>query len=340
MKIKSIIAVLLLIVSVQVMAQSNAGMQSLPNGLRYKIFTANAGPKIKLNDIITFDFIQKTDKDSVLVNSFEVNRPATIQVVESTNIADLMGFFPLLAVNDSAVVSIPTDSIFNDPQMQRPPFLPQGSSLLITVKVRKIQSLEEAMAEQQKMMDELKSNETIALDKYLTDNKINSVKTASGLRYIITKPSVKPKPVNGDTVLINYVGKTLAGKVFDSSIEAEAKKAGLEQPGRNYEPISVVLGQGNVIPGWEEGVLLLNEGGKATFIIPSDLAYGAQGASEDIPPFSSLIFDVELVKVNRVKKAAVSPAKTPVPAAKPVAKKPVAKSTAAKPAAKTTPVKK
>src|SRR5687768_2755855 len=117
MKIKNILTVLLLVASIQTFAQNKAEMQSLPNGLKYKIFTANAGPKIKLNDIVTFDFLQKTDKDSVLVNSFTMGRPATIQIAAAQNIADLMDFFPLLALNDSAVVSIPTDSIFKNPEM-------------------------------------------------------------------------------------------------------------------------------------------------------------------------------------------------------------------------------
>lgn len=333
---KNIIAVLLLLVSVQVMGQSNAAMQRLPNGIQYKIFTPNSGTKIKLNDIITFNFLQKTDKDSVLVNSFEVNKPAMLQVTPTKNIADLMDLFPLLTLNDSVLVVVPTDSIFNTPQMsaQRPPFLPQGSALHFVIKISKIQSVEEAMAEQQKMLDELKAKEASILAKYLEDNKVNATKTASDLRYFISKSSAKAKPVNGDTVLVNYIGKTLDGKVFDSSIEAEAKKAGLEQPGRTYEPISVVLGQGGVIPGWEEGLLLLNEGSKATFIIPSHLAYGPQGAGADIKPFTTLVFDLELVKVKPAKKVASAPA-SKAPAAKPAARKPAT----AKPAAKSTPAK-
>ena len=308
-------------------------MQRLPNGLQYRIYTSNGGAKIKLNDIISFNFIQKTDKDSVLASSFEMNRPAMLQVTASKNVADLMDFFPLLSLNDSALVVVPTDSIFNNAQMeqQRPPFLPKGSSLHYVIKVSKIQSMEEAMAEQQKMMSDLKAKEASALAKYLTDNKVTAVKTATGLRYVIKKPSVKAKPVKGDTVMVNYIGKTLEGKVFDSSIEMEAKKAGLQQPGRTYEPISVVLGQNSVIPGWEQGLLLLNEGSRASFIIPSDLAYGPQGAGEDIKPFSTLIFDLEIVKVKRAKKAASAPVKKST-----TSKAPVKKTSTAKPAAKTT----
>src|SRR5690606_16448911 len=138
------------------------------------------------------------------------------------------------------------------------------------------------------------------LDKYIADQKLKPETTASGLKYIITKASKKAKPVSGDTIWVNYTGRTIDGKVFDSSIEEEAKKAGLEQPGRTYEPISFVLGEGQVVRGWDEGLALLNEGSQAKFLIPSDLAYGPRGAGEDIKPFSSLIFDVELVKVKPV----------------------------------------
>jgi len=335
MNFKNILAVLLLTISIQVFGQDNTGFQKLANGALYKIYTSSTGPKIKLNDVITFHFIQKTDKDSVLVSSYQMGRPATIPVQPAKNIADLMDFFTLLSVKDSALVKVPTDSLFKGPEADasRPPFLPKGSFLSFIIKIEKVQSMEEAMAEYQAEVAKKKNEETGILTKYIADKGLKPTTTASGLRYLVTKSSVKPKPVNGDTVLVNYVGSTLEGKVFDSSIEAEAKKAGLEQPGRKYEPISLVLGQGQVIKGWEEGLLLLNEGSKATFLIPSDLGYGPQGAGQDIKPFSSLRFDLELVKVKKPKKAAST--------TKPAAKKsttPAKKSTPAK--KPTTPVKK
>ena len=76
----------------------------------------------------------------------------------------------------------------------------------------------------------------------------------------------------------------LDGKVFDSSIQ-------------RGEPLEFTLGIGQVIEGWDEGLLLLNEGDKARLIIPSDLAYGSRGAGGVIPPNAVLIFDVELVKI-------------------------------------------
>ena len=119
-------------------------------------------------------------------------------------------------------------------------------------------------------------------------------------------------------MLVNYAGRTLDDKVFDSSIAAVAQASGLNQPGRTYEPIQVIVGTGGVIPGWDEGLLLLNEGTKATFVIPSALAYGAQGAGDDIKPYNTLVFDVEVVKLKPIKHPL---AKKPLAKKKPVAKK-------------------
>ncbi|EOR92600.1 peptidyl-prolyl cis-trans isomerase, cyclophilin type [Arcticibacter svalbardensis MN12-7] len=239
----------------------------------------------------------------------------------------------MLGLKDSALVKIPSDSLFKDGQMERPSFFPPGSTLQFVLKIENVQSMEEAMAERQKMMDiqtkmadSLKTNELHIADAFVTANKLVVKQTPSGLRYLILTPSMKLKPTAGDTVEVNYIGRTLNGKIFDSSIEAEAKKAGLEQPGRNYEPISFVVGQGEVIPGWDEALLMMNEGSKGRFLIPSELAYGPKGAGQDIPPFSTLDFQVELVKVKPAKKAVV-PKIPAVIVKKPVAVKKVAPKT-------------
>lgn len=110
-------------------------------------------------------------------------------------------------------------------------------------------------------------------------------RTDSGLYYQITDPGTGPKPTRGQKVAVHYRGSLLNGQIFDSSFE-------------RGQPITFAVGTGQVIPGWDEGILLLSEGDKAAFIIPPQLAYGSQGAGGVIPPNASLIFEVELVKVN------------------------------------------
>lgn len=293
-------------IALAINANAQATVKVTANGTQLQILTTSNGRKVKLDDIITFHVIQKTGKDSILYSSYTAGKPVQVKVQPQ---GDLMDIFPLLAEKDSALVKINTDTIFKNNEAQRPPFLPKGSFISVLLKIEKVQSLDEAIAERQALLDGMAAKETADMNKYIADKGLALTTTVSGLKYRITAPSIKRKPVAGDSVMVNYTGRTVEGKVFDSSIEADAKAGGLVQPGRTYEPIAFRVGQGMVIPGWDEGLLLLGEGAKATFVIPSKLAYGDRGAGEDIKPFNTLIFDVQLVKV--------------IP--KPVAKKPIAK---------------
>lgn len=109
--------------------------------------------------------------------------------------------------------------------------------------------------------------------------------TPSGLFYQITQKGNGKKPQKGDTVAVHYQGALLDGTVFDSSL-------------RRGTPIEFTVGVGQVIPGWDEGILLLQQGDKARLVIPAELAYGAQEIPGVIPANSPLVFDVELVKVS------------------------------------------
>ena len=120
--------------------------------------------------------------------------------------------------------------------------------------------------------------------KFLEENKKNAnvKETASGLQYVVEKEGTGAQPSATDEVTVHYTGKLLDGTVFDSSVN-------------RGEPATFPLNR--VIPGWTEGVQLMKEGAKYTFFIPSDLAYGPQGVPNAIPPHSTLVFDVELIKV-------------------------------------------
>ncbi|MCC8408340.1 FKBP-type peptidyl-prolyl cis-trans isomerase [Mucilaginibacter sp. UR6-1] len=321
---KTSIAIVLAALSFSASAQ----VQRTAKGAECTIVTKNNGPHIKEGDIITFQVEQLTDKDSVLFSTYKAGKPVQTQVRASQSIMDLMDVFTLLGAKDSALVKLPVDSVFKGHEDAMPAFLKKGSNIITRLKIEKVQSLAEAMAEKEAEMAKLKTAETTAANKYITDNKLTVATTPSGLKYVIKLPSARLKPKAGDTMLVNYVGRTLDGKVFDSSIEAEAKKANLQQPGRTYEPIEVVQGEGRVIKGWEEGLALLGEGSKATLIIPSALGYGERGSQPVIMPYSTLVFDVELVKVKPGKKAVTAPVKKA-----PAKKVPVRKKTAAKKAA-------
>jgi len=132
-----------------------------------------------------------------------------------------------------------------------------------------------------KREEEEKAHQAAELDKVAAGFD----QTESGLRYKIIQKGEGVKAESGQTVSVHYEGSLLSGQVFDSSYK------------RN-EPIDFQLGVGQVIPGWDEGISMLQVGDKARFVIPSNLAYGSAGAGGVIPPNATLIFDVELMKVG------------------------------------------
>ena len=113
----------------------------------------------------------------------------------------------------------------------------------------------------------------------------DAVSTPSGLKYIDEIVGTGDAPAKGQRVKVHYTGRLTDGKKFDSSVD-------------RGEPFTFSIGVGQVIKGWDEGVMSMKVGGKRQLIIPSDLGYGARGAGRDIPPHAELIFDVELLGVG------------------------------------------
>lgn len=187
-----------------------------------------------------------------------------------------------------------------------PDFIKDNSVIVHTFKILSVKTKEEVDKEQEEAVKKQEEAAAAQLEKdkkvikeYAKKNKLDVKSTASGLHYYIEKEGSGNKPSAGDSVSVEYVGKLLDGKVFDTSRKEVAEEADILNPNRDYAPFVFVLGQGMVIPGWDEGIALLKEGSKAVFLIPSGIAYGERGAGKDIPPNSVLRFDVELVKVHK-----------------------------------------
>jgi len=135
------------------------------------------------------------------------------------------------------------------------------------------------------------------IENYLEENNLTAQRnTTYDLFYFFEEEGNGIKPENGQVVEVNYTGKFLDGEVFDTSVESIAKEAGIYNEDREYTPLEFPLGNRQVILGWDVGIKLLDEGSKATLILPSYLGYGHTGNST-IPANSVLLFEVELVNI-------------------------------------------
>ncbi|RCH55496.1 FKBP-type peptidylprolyl isomerase [Mucilaginibacter hurinus] len=308
------------------LASCKGGFKEAPGGLLYNIHTDKEGPVLKEGDFMSVNVVAKNDADSVMMNTYDLGRPMPSLMQKPQSKGDIYAGLGLLSEGDSATIKVNADSVFTKDQPKPPGF--KGKYLVYQIKVEKVIAkgklndtvFNGRINDYLKTVSEnTKKREPGILSKYVADKGLKTTTTPSGLQYVITKQGSGPKIAAGDTAVVNYLGKLPNDKVFDTSIKEEVTKAqskklfvGMADPNRKYEPIRIPVGEGRVIQGWDEGLQLLNKGAKATFVIPSNLAYGEQGAQNIIPPFMPIVFEVELVDIVKPNPNAAKPMAPPV----------------------------
>jgi FKBP-type peptidyl-prolyl cis-trans isomerase FkpA len=289
------------------LASCNGGYKKAPDGLIYDIIVDKPGPSMQPGDFMSVNITMKNDADSVLGSTYDQGIPFMRIFQKPQQKGDIFSGLAYLSEGDSAIIKTNIDSMYK--AGARPAGL-KGKYQTYIVKVEKVIQkghLDEKVFEGRvqdyytKTMNDIKKKAQTAepgkIKKYIADNNLKVTTTPSGLNYQITKLGTGEKPVAGDTVGVYYLGKFVDGKVFDTNIKDEAKKAGLLNPMNPYKPFRFPLGTQGMIKGWNEGLLLLPKGTKVTFIIPSALGYGDNGYQR-IGPFTPLVFELELVDVT------------------------------------------
>ncbi|HXC07158.1 MAG TPA: FKBP-type peptidyl-prolyl cis-trans isomerase [Bacteroidia bacterium] len=276
------------------------GYEKTASGIFVKPFVKGKDTaRAHLGDRVVMQIVCKSEKDCTLIDTRKGNGHLPILIRPSVYPGDIFEAVASMHKGDSTGFIFGAKEYFQKLEHKAmPPFLDSTSQLYFYIKVDQIDPKSVVEAEQKKHMEEqakreeamkleaaeAKDKEPEILKQYIADNKIKAKPTKSGLYYIETQKGTGENVKPGQTVSVKYTGKFLNGEVFDAS----DKHGG--------QPFDFAVGQKAVIPGWDEALLLMKKGGKATLIIPSALAYGDGGGQ--MKPYATLLFDVELVNVK------------------------------------------
>ncbi len=292
--LKTILVMLLALTVAACSSNPHKGFKKTDSGLYYQFHNQSDGVKPEVGKLVSMEMVYSDATGEVLMDTRLDGRQFVLEFIESEYPGDLFEGIGMMSVGDSASFILDAEKFFTlTAQMpMMPDFIEAGSSLTFNIKLLDVLSEEEYMEEQMRLAEErMRENELRAgaedgiLAEYLAANNITVAPRASGLIFIEKEKGSGEKVEPGQTVAVHYEGRLLDGTLFDSSIQ-------------RGEPIEFSLGVGQVIPGWDEGISLMNVGGKAQLIIPSHLAYGERGAGNVVPSYSTLVFDVEVVGVK------------------------------------------
>lgn len=265
---------------------NNDKVKQTPDGLKYQFYTdIREGEQPEVNDILTASMIYSIN-DSVLFDSRQMPRPMQFPLMAPAFKGDFFEGIAMMRKGDSASFWSQADSVmlkvFNTGSI--PPFVNPGDLIRFDIKLTDFSSQDEFMAKRAQEMESMQLDSQEKLKGYVEAEGISVAPTESGLYYIEIEPGKGTQPKPGERVKVHYTGKLLDGTTFDSSVD-------------RGQPFVFTLGVGQVIRGWDEGIALMRVGGKARFIIPSQLAYGERDTGS-IPPHSPLVFDVELISIE------------------------------------------
>lgn len=248
-------------------------------GDRIQYLAKGEGDKTpEVGDMLKFNLRISSEQDSVFTDTWEAGRPIEIPMQPPTFTPSFESALMHLHEGDSAVVFVSADTLFTRIHQPLPPGVSVGSDLKFLVSLLSIETKEEHAA----ALEEKSKGEDKVIADFVGESLKGAEKFESGIYVLKEKSGSGATVAKGDTVTVNYVGKFFDGNIFDQN-----------------EGASFPVGLGYVIPGWEEALMSMKKGEKSTFVIPSKLAYGERGAGNAIPPFTPLVFEIELLKINK-----------------------------------------
>lgn len=287
-----------------IIACSSKSFKKTDNGLLYCFEnTVSDGQQPQVGDLLVGELVLTIDGDTLFSNLGKPDR--IFQVAERTLFAgDIQEGLLMMHVGETAIFKVSADSIANfmgPNQMPSQYKAGEGQYMQYRISLHDIVTKEELVQEQNNFiaqMEQRQKDEPDAIAQYIAEKGIIVKPSQTGVYIIVNKKGTGAKVAPGKIVAINYTGRTIEGKMFDTSREADAKEGGIYMSGREYSPLTYTVGAQPLIKGWEEGVQGQPAGTELTLVIPSEMAYGARGAGNDIQPYTPLVFDLTIESVE------------------------------------------
>lgn len=260
-----------------------------PSGLILLEEKAGKGSFPNQGDVLKLNFSVGTIDGQMLFSTFDRNEPMDVTFGEQFDTPGFDEGIGYIKKGGRSKLIVPSNLAFDS--MGRGQIVAPYTTLVYDIEVLNIRSKEEVAREnEQKVKEEsakaekAKQAEADKISSYLKLNGITVQPVASGLYYVEIEAGTGAQAAAGKEVNVHYTLYNIEGKKLQSSLDAG-------------QPFKFTLGQGQVIQGWDEGIAMMKAGGKAKLILPSSLAYGATQRGEDIPPYSPLVFEVQLIDV-------------------------------------------
>lgn len=256
------------------------------SGLQYKFHTKQKDVRPNEGDIAHVHLAYYDENDSLLFNSKDMRDTFLLSIEKPSFKGAIEEGLLMMGEGDSITMLVSADSVYEKTMNQpRPDFVREGSNLKFNVKMIGWRTQDQYNSDMQAKEQRLQMGEQNQLQDYIASNFPALQPTESGMYFVELEKGSGALAKEGDEVKVDYVGTFIDGTVFDSSTDREQKA-------------EFTLGQGMVIPAWDEALQKMNKGAKAKIIVPSSLAYGARGYPGLIPPFKTLVFEMTLLEIR------------------------------------------
>lgn len=256
------------------------------SGLKYSfIEKSNTEVKASSGDAMVLYVKCFSEDDSLVFDSDEIAKNFRMKVPVKPVKGSIEEGLKMMSKGDSASFIVKAGNFYRYSKKDSlPKYLKENDNLIFFVRFRTIISKEQIEKEIKKHNKEKSKLELRLLSEYITRENIDIEPSMSGLYKIILDKGKGNKAEYGDKLIVHYTGKFITGEIFDDTKIKD-------------KPFEFILGKKQVIDGWEEGLSNCQQGDKIRLIIPSHLAYGEKGKSI-VPPFSTLIFDIEILDIQ------------------------------------------